>query len=200
MPTLVEAKTLIEAVEEAKNILHTDKIYYTTEEKKGGLFKGKIYQVSAISYQELLEEMKNYLKDVIVELGLEVKFETSINDEIYNITMYSNNNSILIGKNGQTLKALETLLKAKINNDWHVHPKVVLDVENYKEKRIRYLERLALKVAKEVRETKTDAILENMNSYERRIIHNKLAKFKGVSTVSEGEEPNRHIIIKAEDK
>lgn len=198
MPTVVEAKTLIEAVEEAKNLLHTDKIYYTTEEKKGGLFKGKIYQVSAISYPEILEEIKKYLKEIIEGLGLEVKFETSINEEIFNITMYSDNNPILIGKNGQTLKALETLVKAKINMDWHVHPKIVLDVENYKEKRISNLERLAIKMAKEVRQTKNDVILEDMNSYERRIIHNKLANFKGVSTVSEGEEPHRHIIIKAE--
>ena len=104
----------------------------------------------------------------------------------------------IIGKNGQTLKALETLVKAKINMDWHVHPKIVLDVENYKEKRIANLERLAIKMAKEVRQTKNDVILEDMNSYERRIIHNKLANFKGVSTVSEGEEPHRHIVIKAE--
>ena len=72
------------------------------------------------------------------------------------------------------------------------------ELENYKEKRIEHLERLAIRLAKEVRATKVDAVLDNMNSYERRIIHNKLSNFKGVSTVSEGEEPNRHVIIKAE--
>ena len=58
---------------------------------------------------------------------------------------------------------------------------------------------MAVKIAKEVRETKVDAALENMNSYERRIIHNKLANFKGVSTESVGTEPERHIIIKSTD-
>ena len=198
MPTVVEAKTLIEAVEETKNLLHTDKILYKSEEIKGKLFKGKTYQVTAISYQELLEEIKKYLQDVIENLGLEVQFEASFDEKIFNITMYSNNNSILIGKNGQTLKALETLVKAKIHLDWQIHIKLNLDVANYKEKRIASLERLAIKTAKEVRETKMDAVLEDMNSYERRIIHNKLANFKGVSTVSEGEEPHRHVIIKAE--
>lgn len=198
MPTVVEAKTLIEAVEEAKNLLHTDKILYKSEEIKGKLFKGKTYQVTAISYQELLEEIKKYLQDVIENLGLEVQFEASFDEKIFNITMYSNNNPILIGKNGQTLKALETLVKAKIHLDWQIHIKLNLDVANYKEKRIASLERLAIKTAKEVRETKMDAVLEDMNSYERRIIHNKLANFKGVSTVSEGEEPHRHVIIKAE--
>lgn len=199
MPTVVEAKTLIEAVEEAKNILHTDKIIYFHNEKKGGLFKGKIYEVTAISKAELVEEIKNFLKEIISNMGIEVNFESSIDDDIYNITMYSNNNSILIGKNGQTLKALENLVKTKININWHFYPKVLLNVENYREKHIANLERLAVKVAKEVKATKTDAILEDMNSYERRIIHNRLANFKGVSTTSEGEEPHRHIIIKAED-
>ncbi len=198
MPTVVEAKTQIEAIENAKNLLHTDKIFYKMSEKKGGIFKGKMYEVKAISYPELLNEMKNYLKDMIEKMGLEVQFETSITDDVFNITMYSNNNPLLIGKNGQNLKAMETLVKAKINTDWQIHPKIVLDVENYKEKRIAYLERLAIKTAKEVRNTKMDAVLEDMNSYERRIIHNKLANFKGVSTVSEGEEPHRHIIIRAE--
>ena len=64
--------------------------------------------------------------------------------------------------------------------------------------RIEHLERLAIRLAKEVRATKVDAVLDNMNSYERRIIHNKLSNFKGVSTVSEGEEPNRHVVIKPE--
>ena len=119
-------------------------------------------------------------------------------EDTYEITMYSDNNSILIGKNGQTLKALETMVRAKMNIEWNISPKIVLDVENYKEKRIEHLERLAIRLAKEVRATKVDAVLDNMNSYERRIIHNKLSNFKGVSTVSEGEEPNRHVIIKAE--
>ncbi|MCI8575146.1 MAG: hypothetical protein HFI09_01620, partial [Bacilli bacterium] len=54
------------------------------------------------------------------------------------------------------------------------------------------------RIAKEVRDTKIDVALDNMNSYERRIVHNKLADFKGIRTTSEGEEPNRHIVIKAE--
>lgn len=198
MPVVVEAKTLIEAVEDAKNKLHTDKIFYEKTEKKGGLFKGKTYEVKAISYPEVMEEIKSCLNEIVTPLNVEVQFETSIKDDVFSVYMYSNNNSVLIGKNGQTLKALETLVKAKLSSAYNIHPKFVLDVENYKEKRIANLERLAIKTAKEVRATKTDAILEDMNSYERRIIHNKLANFKGVSTISEGEEPHRHVIIKAE--
>ena len=198
MPVVVEGKSLLEAVENAKNELHTENILYQSTEVKGKLFKGANYKVTAISYQELLEEIKKFLKEIITNLGLEVEFESNIREESFNITMYSNNNSLLIGKNGGTLKALETLCRAKIKKEWNISPKIILDVENYKEKRISSLERLAIKTAKEVRNTKIPASLENMNSYERRIIHNKLSNFKGISTTSEGEEPNRHVVIKAE--
>ena len=112
--------------------------------------------------------------------------------------MSSSNNSLLIGKDGKNLKALEQLVRAYVSNNWNNSLKIILNVENYREKRIQALERLAIKVAREVRNTKVDVELENMNSFERRIIHNKLVNFKGVSTVSVGEEPNRHIVIKAE--
>ena len=199
MPVVTEAKTVLEAVETAKNKLETEKIIYkSTEKVSGKLFKSKTIEVTAISYNELLDEIKSYLKELIENMGLEIQFESSIREDTFEVTLYSNNNSILIGKNGQNLKAFETIVRAKINGDWGVNPKIVLDVENYKEKKIQNLERLAIRVAKEVRATKVDVALDNMNSFERRVIHNKLTNFKGISTISEGEEPNRHVVIKAE--
>lgn len=198
MSVVIEAKTLIEAVENAKNKLATEKIIYKSKERESGkIFKTKIYEVTAIRETDLITEIKDYLKEVVEGLGLQVNFETSKENDTYYITMHSNNNSALIGKNGKTLSALETLVKNKVNIEWGFYPKVVLDVENYKEKRIAALERMAVKIAKEVRDTKVDVALENMNSYERRIIHNKLANFKGISTESVGTEPERHIIIKS---
>ena len=200
MSVVIEAKTLIEAVENAKNKLATEKIIYKSKERESGkIFKTKIYEVTAIRETDLITEIKDYLKEVVEGLGLQVNFETSKENDTYYITMHSNNNSALIGKNGKTLSALETLVKNKVNIEWGFYPKVVLDVENYKEKRIAALERMAVKIAKEVRDTKVDVALENMNSYERRIIHNKLANFKGISTESVGTEPERHIIIKSTD-
>lgn len=198
MAVVTEAKTELEAIENAKNELGTEKIIYKSEEKvTGKIFKSKTYQVTATSYQDLMTEMKEFLKTVIESLHFTVQFETSINDESLNITMYSDKNPLLIGKNGTTLKALETILRAKINLEWGNTPRINLDVENYKEKREESLERLAMRTAREVRDTKVDVALENMNSYERRIIHNKLSNYRGITTESEGEEPNRHIVIRA---
>lgn len=190
-----KGKTLLEALEEAKNMLGTENIVYSKTKEEDNSFN-----IKAISFNQLVEDIENYLSDVLEHLGLLVNFESNEREETINITMYSNNNPILIGKNGQTLKALETLVKNKVKLDWGFSPKIILDVENYKERRIDNLERLAIKVAKEVRATKVDAELENMNSFERRIIHNKLTNFKGVATESVGVEPNRHVVIKSVDK
>ena len=110
--------------------------------------------------------------------------------------MYSDNNNILIGRNGQTLIAIQTILRQIVHNEIGIYPYILLDVENYKEKKNSNLERTAKRIAKEVQKTKIDVSLDNMNSYERRIIHNALSNFKNISTLSEGEEPNRHIVIR----
>lgn len=180
------------------NNLSKDEIIYTVNDKKGKLFQGNLKEVTVYKKETINNEIKNYLKELIENMGLEVSFELSTKDERTTIKMYSNNNPILIGKNGQTLKALETLAKQKIQNETGIHYKITLDVSNYKDKIKRNLERLAINTAKEVVKTKIPVALDNMTSYERMIIHNKLTDFKGVKTESEGEEPNRHIVIKPE--
>ena len=181
-----------------ENNLSKDEIIYTVNDKKGKLFQGNLKEVTVYKKETINNEIKNYLKDLVENMGLEVKFELSTKDERTTIKMYSNNNPILIGKNGQTLKALETLAKQKIQNETGIHYKITLDVSNYKDKIKRNLERLAINTAKEVVKTKIPVALDNMTSYERMIIHNKLTDFKGIKTESEGEEPNRHIVIKPE--
>ena len=178
--------------------LTKDEIIYTVNDKKGKLFQGNLKEVTVYKKETINNEIKDYLKDIIENMGLEVKFELSTKDDRTTIKMYSNNNPILIGKNGQTLKALETLAKQKIQNETGIHYKITLDVSNYKDKIKRNLERLAINTAKEVVKTKIPVALDNMTSYERMIIHNKLTDFKGIKTESEGEEPNRHIVIKPE--
>ena len=178
--------------------LTKDEIIYTVNDKKGKLFQGNLKEVTVYKKETINNEIKNYLKEIIENMGLEVSFEMNTKDERTTIKMYSNNNPILIGKNGQTLKALETLAKQKIQNETGIHYKITLDVSNYKDKIKRNLERLAITTAKEVVKTKIPVALDNMTSYERMIIHNKLTDFKGVKTESEWEEPNRHIVIKPE--
>lgn len=179
-----------------ENNLSKDDIISTHSLKKGKLFQGNVYEVNVYQKKDINEEIKNYLKEVVENLGLEVSFEILNKDERTTIKMYSDNDPILIGRNGQTLKALETLAKQKIQNETGIYYKINLDVSDYKDKIVRRLEYLAKRTAKEVARTQAPAVLDNMTSYERRIIHSALADFKGVKTESEGEEPNRHIVIK----
>ena len=83
-----------------------------------------------------------------------------------------------------------------IHNLINSYPYLILNVGNYNERHELYLQNLAKKIANEVKNTRQEVIMDNMNSYERRIVHNALANIKGVTTISEGEEPNRHIIVK----
>ena len=191
-------KNVEETLEEIlkENELKKEDVIYTSTLKKGGLFKGNNYEVVVTKKQDIAKEVKEYLNEVTTGLGLKVNFELKSDDEHIIIKMYSDNNAILIGKNGQTLKALETLVRQMIQTKYNARLKITLDVENYKEKIESHLIRLAKKTAKEVVKTKIEVALDNMNSYERRIVHNALTNFKGITSESEGEEPNRHIVIR----
>ena len=176
-----------------------DEVMYFTTKTKGGLLKKETVQVHIVKLEDVVVFMKDYLDKLTKDMGLEVTFETKIREKQITIKMYSNNNSILIGHNGQTLQALTTITKQVVYNEINSYPYLILDVENYKEKQVKYLERLAKNVAKEVVQTKNPVELENMNSYERRVIHNILTDFKGVYTESTGEEPNRHVVVKPKE-
>jgi spoIIIJ-associated protein len=193
-----EAKTLEDAKAKALEELNVseEEIISTYEEKKGKLFKAGSVLFKAVKISTVADYIKDNLKELLDNMNIEAQFETNIRNSQINIKMYSDKNNILIGKNGQTLMAIQTILRQQVYNQINVYPHILLDVENYKEKKLSNLERNAKRIAKEVMKTKIDVELDNMNSYERRIIHNALADFKNISTTSEGEEPNRHIVIR----
>lgn len=168
-------------------------------EDKGSLFKGQSYTLDVYKITDVAVEIKNYLSELLTKMGLETTFETKIRGEQITIKMFSSQNNILIGRNGQTLKALQQIIRQHIFNIIGVYPYILLDVENYKEKCENHLEKLAKQIAREVTKTKQPVIMDNMNSYERRIVHNTLANFKNITTFSEGEEPNRHIVVKIKE-
>ena len=189
---------ILESIKEENNLTDEDFLYKKTEQK-GGLFKSSTITIEAFTLEEIGNTLKEFLKELLEKMDLEVNFETMIRDGQIIIKMYSDNNPILIGKGGQTLKALETVCKQIIYNEVGTFPYLSLDVEDYKNKQIKRLERLAKNVAREVAKTKIEATLDSMNSYERRVIHNALTNFRGVYTESIGEEPNRAVVIKPKE-
>jgi len=191
-------ESVLNKIKENLNVSE-EEILIKKEKIKAGLFKGETFKYSVIKNTDIVESVKEFLKELLNKMDLEVEFETSLREKQINIKMFSNNNAILIGKNGQTLSALTTIVKQYIFNQIGVYPYINLDVENYKDKQVMHLERLAKNIAREVRSTKEPVYMENMNAYERRIVHNVLTNFKGVKTESEGEEPNRHVVVKRAD-
>lgn len=191
--------TLLQNALEELGVKEEDVLYYVTSQKVG-LLKKEVFTLHLVTNEDIVAFVKEYLGNLTKDMGLEVSFETKIRDEQLIIKMYSDNNNILIGKGGQTLKALTTVVKQVIYNQINKYPHILLDVENYKEKQEGHLERLAKRIAKEVSRTKVEVALENMNSYERRIIHNILTDNKYVYTESVGEEPNRHVVIKPKEE
>ena len=129
-----EGKNLEDLLNEIREELNIDEkeILYTTYEKKGGLFKGNVVVVEAISYDSLKEELKDFLLKLLANMGLEVTFEAKLRENQIVINMNSNNNPILIGKNGQTLKALETITRQYVLKEFKTCPTISLDVEGYK--------------------------------------------------------------------
>lgn len=193
-----EEKEVLNQALEGMGVTPDDVMYYVTK-SKGGLLKKEVVSVHIATYDNIIAYIKEFLENILKDMGLSVTFESKIRDKQITIKMYSDNNKILIGRNGQTLQALTTIVKQVVYNNINNYPYLILDVENYKEKKIKYLERLAKNIAREVASTKNPVELENMNSYERRVVHNILTDNPDVYTESVGVEPERHVVIKPKE-
>lgn len=192
-----EAQNKEEAINKALNDLNTTRenlLIQSIEEIKG-IVKKKV-TIKVLKFDEIVKFIKDTLYDIAKYIGIDINLEVRKREDQITIKMFSDNNNILIGKGGRTLMALQTYIKQLLYNTTQEKISFVLDVENYKEKRIKGIEYLAKKIAKEVANTKVDVTLDSMNSYERRIVHEALSKDRYVYTESIGEEPNRCVVIK----
>ena len=167
---------------------------------EGGLFKKGKVEIEVIEKREVVKDIKDYLVNLLKNMGYSVNIEIKNKEEVPKYIIFSDNDALLIGKNGRNLKALSIVVAQYISNELGRNYKFMIDVNEYKEKREHSIERLAKRVAREVRSTKIEAKLDPMNSYERRIVHNILTDYKGVYTESEGEEPNRYVVIKPKEE
>lgn len=197
-----EGKNLNELKEKAFSELNAceNELYIRETEEVKGLLKTKKYKLEILTKDDVVKYIKNYIIDVAKNMGITVNIEAKKRENYIQINLFSENSSILIGKNGRTMEALQYLIKNSIFNKTGFKINVILDVEDYKEKINKHLEYNVKKIAREVRKTGVDAKLDPMNSYERRIVHNAVNEIKGVSTISEGVEPNRYVVIKKDEQ
>ena len=198
---IYNGKNKEEALEKALIELKVNEsdIYIKETEQKSGLFKNKKIELEIIKKSDVVEDLKQFIINITKLMGVEVNLEVKNRDDSVSITLYSDNNNILIGKGGRTIDALSMIAKQYIHNELGTNFRFLLDVGEYKLKQQKNIEYLAKKVAREVAKTKIEAKLDPMNSYERRLVHSILSENEKVYTESIGEEPNRAVVIKPRD-
>lgn len=162
---------------------------------KGGLFKTPKIEIEVIEKREVVKHIKEYIIKLLKDLGFQANVEIKNKETIPTYIIYSDNDALLIGKNGKNLKALSIIVNQHVTKELGKSYKFIIDINSYKEKHEKQLEQLAKRIAKEVAQTKIETKMDSMNSYERRIIHSALQNDKYVRTHSEGEGKERRVIV-----
>lgn len=146
---------------------------------------------------EAVAAAKEFLQKIFNAMHIEVAMEKFINKNDGSVTfrLHGDDMGILIGKHGQTLDILQYLTNLVANKNSNERVRVIIDVEDYRDRRIETLNRLAARLADKVKRTGERVALEPMNPHERKIIHMALQGDRRVTTLSEGDEPYRHVVI-----
>lgn len=195
-----QARTVDEAVQLALDELGVSRdeveVEVIDEGNKGILsFLSKPAKVKVTVKPKPEEVAVGFLNGLLHFIDKNAKVKCLPEDEILKLEIESEDAGILIGKHGSTLDALQYLTSLVVNKNCEDFVRIVLDAENYREKREDTLEHLALKIADKVKETKKSVMLEPMYPNERRIIHTTLQKDRKIVTKSVGKEPYRRVII-----
>jgi spoIIIJ-associated protein len=167
------------------------------EGKKGlfGLFGSRPATVLVKKIINPFDEVKEYLISVSKMMGIDIEIEVKVDGRNAEFELSGEKIALLIGKRGQTLNSLQHLAGLVANRYSEQFLTVVLDAENYRERRKQTLSNLADRLAEKAVRTNRKVSLEPMPSYERKVIHSALVRSRKVETFSEGKEPNRYIVI-----
>lgn len=162
-----------------------------TQEAIGGVPRQDSGQPGEEAYQQAVR----FIVDVAGSMGLTVEVEVVHTKDVTTLHISGPDLGLLIGRRGQTLDALQYLANIVANRYSDSFIRLVLDAENFRERRKKTLEDLADRLAIRVVRTRKEVVLEPMSPQERKIIHSRLQDHKQVNTLSKGEEPNRRVVI-----
>lgn len=198
---VVEGKSKEELLEKylTENNLEEKDIYYKEKEIKSGILKGKKVELEIVSKNDIISFIKEFIKNLSINMNIEINSEVRENDGIYNVMLVTENNPIIIGKDGKTIDSIQLLIRQSLLNQVGKNIKVIVDASDYRSSKQRSFEREIKKIAKEVLKTKVEAKLDPMNSYNRRIVHSLLSEYENLETESFGETPNRYVVIRYKD-
>lgn len=173
------------------------KVRVIEEPVKGffGLIGSKDATVELTLIPDALEEAEAFLSKVLTKMNLDITIEKEQHEEHAILNMVGGELGIVIGRRGQTLDALQYLVNIVANRRAEAHYRIILDAENFRQRRKETLENLALRLAKKVIRSGKETVLEPMSPADRKVIHMKLQNDDRVVTYSRGTEPNRRIVI-----
>ena len=153
-------------------------------------------ELSEEEFNVIKNNISKFLDKFLKQINAEnTKFEIVRDENIVNLNINGENLNSLIGYRGETLNALQTLISRIGNKGLEKRHRIIVDIEGYRNKRIKALQDLAVKVSKTVMKNKKSIKLEPMSAFERKIIHDKLQENPKVTTHSVGKEPNRKVVI-----
>ncbi len=186
---------LLHNAAEEKGVSTEDLTYYIVEEKQGFLGFGSEVTAEVYAQQDVLDFLKEYVEKFLHHYDSEATVTITKDRELTRISIDASNNAILIGKNGQTLQAINTVVKGAVNSKFKHRFQLVVDINNYKKERYEKVHQMAKRIAKNVEKTKIAAILDPMPNDERKVVHQALSKMRNIKTESEGDGRNRRLRI-----
>ncbi|MCW2278278.1 RNA-binding cell elongation regulator Jag/EloR [Heliophilum fasciatum] len=195
------ARTVEEALRAALDELQVEQndveVQVIEEASKGflGFIGGRPARVLVTVKPDAVRDAVRFLRDVFQRMDVTAEIQTEWRDKNLLIQFVGDDLGILIGRRGDTLDALQYLTNLVVNRALDGHVRIVLDVENYRQRREETLVRLAKRLADKAKRTGTRVVLEPMSPQERRIIHTTLQEDDRISTHSEGEDPFRKVVI-----
>ena len=192
---------LLKSVAAEKGVAVEELTYTVKEEKAGFLGIGGKVEAEVYCSKDIEAFLKAYLERFFENIEMQAEVTVENDDGFYRIQINAENNAVLIGKNGTALQSLNTIVKAAASSEFRKRVGVLIDINGYKQEKYHKVCALAMRVAKDVRRTKTDAILDPMPADERKAIHNHLADMDCITTESEGEGNHRRLkIMYTQDK
>jgi spoIIIJ-associated protein len=148
--------------------------------------------------EEVAESGREFLAGLIEATGLTAEVTARVEDETAHIDVSGEDLGSMIGRRGQTLDALQELTRTAIQRKLKSRARVQVDVEGYRARRRATLADYARSIAERAKERGTEIELEPMSAYERKIVHDAVAEIDGASSFSEGEEPDRKVVVRGE--
>ncbi|PKM88285.1 MAG: protein jag [Firmicutes bacterium HGW-Firmicutes-12] len=197
----IKASTVDEAVKQAIKELDLSieevEIEVIEEPSKGflGIIGGKLARIKATPKDDTITKARKYLENITEKMGIKANVISQESTEYIKMTISGESMGVIIGRRGETLDALQYLTNLVVNRKRQERRRIILDAEDYRERRADTLEKLARRLSEKVKRTGQRVFLEPMNPQERRIIHTALQNDIYVTTLSEGDEPYRKVVI-----